>query len=272
MSDVHVGVTPARQPLAWQAASAIRSGIHEGRWRVGQRLPSEPELASQLGVSRATLRESFRLLISDGLLRRQHGVGTFIVRVPKPTIERGIDELFGLADVIEQLGYSPSEGECSMDVEAAAPYVAGELRLAESAEVCHLRRIRLADSRPVIVCDDYFALTLLADRGIDPTSTAREIRARGSLYTWMEERVGATIDTALTHIEPLAADGDTAEALQVPIGAALLRLRQTHYTPEGLPVLYSENVHNSDVIKFHVMRHRARDPATRGREVGGIAR
>ena len=52
--------------------------IEEGRLQAGARLPSEPELAAELGVSRATLREALRSLEAEGLLRRMWGSGTFV--------------------------------------------------------------------------------------------------------------------------------------------------------------------------------------------------
>lgn len=256
-----------RPPLAWRAASAIRAGVQKGYWRVGERLPSEPQLALDLGISRATLREALRLLISDGLIHRRHGVGTFVARVPTPTIDRGIDELFSLTDAIEQLGHSASVGAHRATVEPASDDLSAELRLPSGAELCHLRRTRLADGRPVILCDDYLPMALMADLGISADSMAAEVAQRGSLYAWLEERLELRVDSALTRIEPVAADARTASALQVPRGSALLRLRQTHYTPDGSAILYSENVHNSDVIHFHVVRHRgpARSATAEGR-------
>ena len=50
-------------------------------YRPGDRLPSEPELASAYGVSRPTIREVLRSLEGDGLVRRVHGVGTFVTQV-----------------------------------------------------------------------------------------------------------------------------------------------------------------------------------------------
>lgn len=259
MSDVYRLVSGTQRPaLSTQAASSIRTAIHEGRWHVGDRLPAEPQLATELRISRATLREAVRMLVSDGLLDRRHGVGTFVIRVPTPTIERGIDELFSLGDAIEQLGYAPTVGDHDVAVETGPVMVTDELRTPPDAPVVHLTRVRLADGRPVILCDDFFVEELLHPHSLTPQQAADEIVAQGSLYRWFEERLGLPIDTALTHIEPRAANARTAKALGLPAGGALLVLRQTHYTAEGTPVLYSENVHNSDVIHFHVQRRRHR--------------
>lgn len=245
-------------PLAPQAAATIRDAVLQGVWAVGERLPSEPHLAAELGISRATLREALRLLVTDGLLDRRHGVGTFVVRVPAPTIERGIDELFSLGEAIEQLGYQAAVGERRIDVASAPRFVAGELRVPPGHLVCHLMRVRLADGRPVIICHDYFDAATLRTLGVPPDMALAEIVARGSLYAWFEERIGIAIDWALTRIEPIAAAIDESEMLGINAGQALLRLRQTHYAVDGRPVLYSENVHNSDVIRFHVQRRRPR--------------
>jgi GntR family transcriptional regulator len=56
----------------------------------GDRLLTEPALAKQLGVSRATLREAMRTFETEGLIRRQQGVGTFVVH-PSQVIETGLE-------------------------------------------------------------------------------------------------------------------------------------------------------------------------------------
>jgi GntR family transcriptional regulator len=262
MSDVETLTGVQRPPLATQAAAIIRRALEDRRWPVGERIPGEPQLAAEIGISRPTLREAIRMLVSDGLLDRRHGIGTFVVRVPAPRIERGIDELFSLSTAIEQLGYAPATGEHAVAMEAGSVTVADELRRARGTQVVHLTRVRLADGRPVILCDDYFVADLVP--GLTPEQIDGEVVSLGSLYGWFDQHLSLPIDSALTHIEPVAASATMAKALNVPTGAPLLRLRQTHYTANGTPVLYSENVHNSNVIQFHVQRRRPQ----RGRDTG----
>jgi DNA-binding GntR family transcriptional regulator len=86
-----------------------------------------------------------------------------------------------------------------------------------------------------------------------------QILARGgSLYQWLEVDIGRPIDTAMARIEPVVATASTARSLDVEPGAALLRLRQTHYGMDGAEILYSDNLHNSKVMHFHVVRRRPR--------------
>ncbi|WP_449279430.1 FadR/GntR family transcriptional regulator [Leucobacter sp. GX0328] len=67
-----------RMNLSDGAAAAIRAEILSGRWPVGNAIPAEPELASQLGVSRGTLREALRSLQYAGLLEIRRGDGTYV--------------------------------------------------------------------------------------------------------------------------------------------------------------------------------------------------
>ena len=69
----------------------------------GSKLPSEPVLAEKLGVSRATLREAMRTFESQGLLRRQQGVGTFVVG-PTQVIDTGLEVLESIETLADRMG------------------------------------------------------------------------------------------------------------------------------------------------------------------------
>jgi GntR family transcriptional regulator len=70
----------------------------------GDRLLAEPELAKQLGVSRATLREAMRTFEGQGLIRRRQGVGTFVVGHPQ-VIETGLEVLQSIETLAIGLGW-----------------------------------------------------------------------------------------------------------------------------------------------------------------------
>jgi DNA-binding FadR family transcriptional regulator len=67
-----------RTSLADSAANSIRAEISAGRWAVGSRIPIEPQLAQLLGVSRGTVREAVKTLVSRGLLEVRQGSGTYV--------------------------------------------------------------------------------------------------------------------------------------------------------------------------------------------------
>jgi GntR family transcriptional repressor for pyruvate dehydrogenase complex len=67
-----------KQTLAEQVAEAVQESILAGEWEGGEALPTEPELATQFGVSRAVIRDATRMLAAQGLVQAQHGKGVFV--------------------------------------------------------------------------------------------------------------------------------------------------------------------------------------------------
>gem|GEM_PF-3284625 len=64
----------------------LRAELQRGRWAVGEQLPVEDELIQELGVSRSTIREALNSLVSEGVIVRKHGIGTFVERIPASSI------------------------------------------------------------------------------------------------------------------------------------------------------------------------------------------
>lgn len=67
-----------RRSLVDQALEQLRQRISEGVWAMGQRLPTEPELVAELGISRNTVREAMRVLAFSGLIEIRQGDGSYV--------------------------------------------------------------------------------------------------------------------------------------------------------------------------------------------------
>src|SRR5512145_18854 len=85
------------------------------RTPAGSRLISEPELAKQLGVSRATLREAMRMFETQGLIRRRQGSGTFVVGKVQ-VLDNGLEVLESLETMAERLGLEVSVSDLNIEV------------------------------------------------------------------------------------------------------------------------------------------------------------
>ncbi|MBU6961497.1 FadR family transcriptional regulator [Pseudomonas sp. CVAP len=73
-----------KRSLVDQALEQLRLRINNGTWSVGQRLPTEPELATELGISRNTVREAMRVLAFSGLIEIRQGDGSYLRAVADP--------------------------------------------------------------------------------------------------------------------------------------------------------------------------------------------
>ncbi|WP_200807373.1 FadR/GntR family transcriptional regulator [Demequina sp. NBRC 110053] len=74
-----------RWGLVGQASERFRDEVLSGRWPVGERIPTEPELVEQFGIGRNTVREALQSLVHAGLLRRDQGRGTFVISTSELT-------------------------------------------------------------------------------------------------------------------------------------------------------------------------------------------
>ena len=73
-----------KRSLVEQAVDQLRQRITSGAWAVGQRLPTEPELAADLGISRNTVREAMRVLAFSGLVEVRQGDGSYLKTASDP--------------------------------------------------------------------------------------------------------------------------------------------------------------------------------------------
>jgi GntR family transcriptional regulator len=189
-----------------------------------------------------------RILVSEGVLERRRGVGTFIANNPLVNIQEGLETLLGTTELIRKKGYLPGTSESKWEIILAPEEIAGALELAPGASILHLSRTRTANSLPVIQCEEYLPIT-----SFDPEKIG-EPESDWSLYKLLEE-VGSGIVSAVCKITPVVADQALAVRLNVPLHHPLLLLRQTHYNSGHQPVLYCENYHNSSIIEFHIRRY-----------------
>ncbi len=134
------------EPLWHQVEQSIRGRIESGEWPTGSRIPAEDRLCELLGVSRITVRHAIRNLEESGLLRREHGRGTF---VRSATVVAGTRELTGFTGEMSRLGLVAGSRLLELSVVPAAAEVAGALGIAHGAPVVRIRRLRLGGSAPI---------------------------------------------------------------------------------------------------------------------------
>jgi GntR family transcriptional regulator len=213
----------------------------------GSQLPPEPELAAELGVSRATLREALRSLEEEGLVRRTRGAGTFVA--DRPRMANNLDANFGVTDAIRFSGMEPGTERAAVRIEAAGGEEAERLDIEPGEDVVVVDRVRTADGRPVVLSRDILAMRVLGD---DPALTKK--LESSSVYEVLERDVGVVIHHGLATFRPTRADGHVASRLRVPKGTLLLYIRQVDFDESGGPVLSSHEHHLADAFEFTLLR------------------
>lgn len=78
-----------KQSLIAQVTDQLRAEIAAGRWSVGDRIPTEPELCEMTGTARNTVREAVQSLVHAGLLERRQGSGTYVIATDEQEVLLG---------------------------------------------------------------------------------------------------------------------------------------------------------------------------------------
>ena len=233
-----------RRPLYQSAAEELAEII--AHTPPGDRLPSEPKLSEQLGVSRATLREAMRLFEERGLILRQQGVGTTVVEMPQ-VIDSGLEVLESLETLSSRMGVEVAMGDSEISLR---PPQAGERDLfgvPSHARVLDIKRTMLAEMRPVAYLVDVLPEGLFPQQDL-------EARFTGSVLDLLLERNQPTLSHAKTEITAVSASPEIAHHLNIQRGDVLLCFKGIIYDDSGNVVNRSESYFLPWTFRFHVLR------------------
>ena len=211
----------------------------------GQQLPSEPELAKQLGVSRATLREAMRSFETQGLIRRRQGAGTFVVG-KVPVIESGLEALESLETLARRMNLRISVSNLHVEKVFADQDSATALGVPLATRLTRVRRVIQADDRPVAYLVDSLPETVLRAEDL-PDSF------RGSVLDYLLER-GNSLTGSRAAVSAIGATAEVAKALEIQRGDVLLHFSSLLFNTSGAVVDYSLTYSIPGYFHFHIVR------------------
>jgi GntR family transcriptional regulator len=213
---------------------------------VDARLPSEPQLARNLGVSRATLREAMRAFEGRGMIRRRQGVGTFVTARPA-VMDSGLEVLESLETIAQRSGLTVHMGELSVEHVSADATLAEKLELPPGAEVIRISRIIHADNRPVAFLVDALPADILSDAELAAGFT-------GSVLDLLLRRGNPRLVQSRTEVNAIGASQQVAHALQIQREDVLLYFTAQLYSEEGRAVDFSHSYFLPGYYRFHIVR------------------
>jgi GntR family transcriptional regulator len=229
-----------------QITAQMRALIAENQFENG-RLPSEPELATMLQASRATIRQALASLAEEGLIIRKHGIGTF-VNERVLNIPTRLEEVWDFAEMFQLSGYTPGVQHLELTLGPASAMAAQQLALdAGSAEVITTANVFFADAAPVIYCIDIIPAHLV-------NQAYREEELHGPVYAFLEKRCGQRLSHNIAEILPIIVDATLSDLLQCAEGSALHYFRETGFNQEGTAIVFSEEYYRPEFFSFSVLR------------------
>lgn len=241
--------TAIHSPLYQQVRRLILDRITAGEWHAGDRLPPENILASETGVSIGTLRRAVEMLVSEGVLERRQGAGTYL-----RTFQRG-----GYANrfqPFESVNGAPRFDRkvlrCFERCPAPAEAAAG-LGLREGEPVIRIVRHMLKDDEGgtrIAAIDELFL-----PPAVFPSLTEALFRTRfspeDSLYRFYDRELGVIIVSQKCAVRAETLRGEAASALFSPDPMTVLRFSRISMTYGRKPVeyrIYRMESDNSQVV------------------------
>lgn len=226
--------------------------LHEELGRIiaktkpGQRLLTEPELAKQLGVSRATLREAMRTFETQGLITRRQGSGTYVIH-PTQIIESGLELLESIQTMAKKTKLVISMGEVDVTRRDATLVESKAFNLPLPLRVYEVARIILAEGRPVA-----FLIDIIPDDLMDFDDLQKEFS--GSMLDLLTHLGTHNLAYSRAEITATISTPKIARAMGIQSGDVLLHFYSYLYTTKGRMINLAVSYFLPGYFRFHVIR------------------
>ena len=228
-------------PYHYQLTEIIRKLISQEQWKHGDKLPSEREFCETFEVSRITVRKALDSLSSEGLIQTNKGIGTFVSE--QKYIEKWSSFPIGFTDSLANQGYRIETQVLTLETIPSTEKISKELELPLGDLVLHLHRLRFIAQEPILVVSSYLPQYMVPE--IEKNDFTHK-----SLYQVLRSNYDVKIEKVKRGIEAVAATEKEASLLHVELGAPLLQIESTSYTPDGKPVEYFIAKRRGDRTRF----------------------
>jgi GntR family transcriptional regulator len=230
-------------------AADLRQAIAAGRYPAGQRLPTEAELVTATGLSRQTVRRAFQELVTEGVIYRVRGRGTFAVPGDGKYLRSfgSVDDLMALSLDTEMQVVEPLHVLASLEV-------ADQLHVADDT-VMTMSFLRLHENAPF--CYTRVHLPLQLGRRLRELPELAELtepgaRARLTVISLVERVSDHPIHSALQNATAVAATADIARRLGCAVGRPVLRIERLYRDRELHPLELAINHFNPDRYSYRL--------------------
>ncbi|MFJ5491707.1 phosphonate metabolism transcriptional regulator PhnF [Pectobacterium carotovorum] len=230
----------SRHPTTlYQAIAARLEEELRERYKCGDYLPSEKQLATHYAVNRHTLRRAVDDLVKKGLVQRRHGVGILVLMRP---YDYPLHAQAHFSQNLLDQGSSPSSERLFAMLSPASQDIATALGCSEGDNVIHLRTLRRVNGIPVCVIN-HFLPTLSWWPHLQQFNS-------GSLHDFITERLNQVLIRTQTRISTRLAQAKESRLLEIGAQAPLLCLRTLNKTASGEIAEYSVSLTRGDMIEL----------------------
>lgn len=234
----------SKQPLYDQLVELLKEQI-EKELQPHEMLPSERELADKYGLSRTTVRLALQELEKMGYIYRQHGKGTFVANINQQATN--LSGSYSFTEQMQALGKQPETKILVYDIIEANKFFAEHLNLRLGEKIIKLKRLRLADSMPMMLERTYLPYRKFL------LLTKAELEQK-PLYDIFNDDYKETIKIADEEFYASITSDNDAKLLGVHSGAPSLNMVRTTYNSKNEIIEFTLSVARSDQFRYKI-RH-----------------
>jgi GntR family transcriptional regulator len=223
------------QPLYQQLQRAIREAIENRVLAPDDALPAERQIATDLAISRITVRKALDGLVEEGLLVRRQGSGNFVAS----RIEKNFAKLTSFSEDMRSRGRTPRSVWLKRAEGLVTPEEALTLRLSPGTPVYRFHRLRYADETPM--CLEFATIAASALPSLDAVGT--------SLYEALEHAGNRPV-RALQRLRALLLNAEQAKLLHAREGDAGLLVERVGFLRDGSAAEFCQTYFRGDTYDF----------------------
>jgi len=239
-----VSILTTTSSLPHRVAEDLRRRIRGKEWEPGEQMPTEADLVTTYGVSRATARQSIKDLESQGLVVVRRGRGTFLAE--HSSIHAGMQELASISTTIAEMGFRPGMRYRRRTIRTASTQERELFQLPDSARIVDIQRKIMADQDVVAYSYDLLPMWVLPDG-------FRAGDLRGSVFGFLAEHQGPRPTRAVAEVHAVRSDliGWDDDAGEDKL---YVLLDQLQFDERGRPFMHSRSFFLEGKFNFTVIR------------------
>lgn len=240
-------------PLYYQLKQSLLHTIRSQQLRPGDRLPTESEIEAEFRVSRSTIRQALSQLVAEGVVERIQGKGTFVAT---PQI-RHVPRLTSFAENMRAQGYAPTRRVLDSSERPAAAAVAELLEIREGDRCRYLKRLLLADARPVGIAQSWIPIAPLTGH-----EQVFDRLGEGSLYECLQgPPLSLVLHRGIENITAELLDESDAELLGSLPETPALMVSRISWIAGGRPIEWTKMTFAGSRYEYQVELGRPNNPS-----------
>jgi len=231
-------------PKYLQISAWLREVIETGRYKKGEKLPSEVELSKMCGVNRNTLRQAISELTAIGLLRKEKGTGTFVDAPAPLQLRHRLERITSFTDLMRESGIVQKTKILKKGSETARDDVAKALFLGSNNKVIVVHRVRAGDGTPLIYEESYLPY--------DKFKGILNMNLTGSMYKIMSQHFDVVLARSKQTISSINFNTKIAKILKIPANSAGIYIESLTFDENSIPIELLYSYHRGDKYKLEI--------------------